>query len=358
MALLAISIIGCQSIVGIETREYDPPPSPKEASAQCKKYCTDVMGVCTGTNAPYSTPDACLATCALLPPGDPNEPAQDNTVACRQRQTDLAQLGELSVNCPRAGPGGDGVCGANCESYCYLFNAACKDVTTPPPGNCEESCSVLRDTQMFDVVVNHDGDTLQCRLVHVSNSAWKPTEHCPHARIAPVTAPCVNPKDKPPACDDYCRINHGACSGEHAVYESVEQCMSVCAVLPPGTEDDSNQDTVGCRTYHSYNSLGDPATHCPHAGPGGDGHCGKDNCLSYCTIVGAACKTDFDTTFGGDMGTCLTECAKVMGSQANSGFTTSAANGNTLQCRLLHAIRAFATPGACPGAVGGGDCAP
>jgi len=355
MAFLAVSIIGCQSIVGIEQREYTPPPP---ASAQCTKYCDDIMSVCTASNAAYSTKEACLATCALLPPGDPSEPAQGNTVACRQTQIEQAQFGELSVSCPRAGPGGDGTCGTNCESYCYLFNAACSDLYKPLP-NCLEACNVLKDTKMFDVVVNHGGDTLQCRLVHVSNSAWKPMEHCPHARVAPVTDPCINKLSDPPHCEDYCRINTGICTGDHAVYESVAQCMSVCGALTLGTEADTSQDTVGCRKYHSYNSVGDAATHCPHSGPGGDGHCGTDNCPGYCAIVAKACNTEFAATFGGDTNTCLTECRKVKGSAGNSGFSTSAPNGNTLQCRLLHAIRAFDDPmGACPSAVGavGSDC--
>ena len=93
--------------------------------------------------------------------------------------------------------------------------------------------------------------------------------------------------------------------------------------------------------------------------PGGDGHCGTDNCPGYCAIIAKACNTEFATTFGGDTNTCLTECRKVKGSAGNSGFSTSAPNGNTLQCRLLHAIRAFDDPmGACPSAVGavGSDC--
>ena len=68
------------------------------------------------------------------------------------------RFGEPSVNCPRAGPGGDGTCGTNCESYCYLFNAACSQLYKPLP-NCLEACNVLKDTKMFDVVVNHDGDS-------------------------------------------------------------------------------------------------------------------------------------------------------------------------------------------------------
>ena len=31
MAFLAITILGCQSIVGIEQREYDPPPPPQRS---------------------------------------------------------------------------------------------------------------------------------------------------------------------------------------------------------------------------------------------------------------------------------------------------------------------------------------
>jgi hypothetical protein len=366
MWLWAVAIIGCQSIVGIEKREYDPPAPPKQHSAQCQKYCTDLMSVCTGDDAEYSTPDACLSTCDLLPPGDPTEPADGNNVECRQRQIALAQIGEHALNCPRAGPGGDGVCGGNCESYCYLFNAACSMQFMPLP-NCLEACGVLRDLHSFNVVRDHGGDTLQCRLVHVSNASWKPIEHCGHARVVPVTDPCVNDQKSPPKCEDYCRIVTGICTGANAVYDadtptdpnlSVEQCMSVCAALPQGLESDTASDTVGCRKYHSYNSVGNPAMHCSHAGPGGDGHCGTDNCTGYCSVLAKSCPTDYATTFAGDMNTCLAACRKVKGSAANSGYSTAAPNGDTLQCRLLHAVRAFKDPTQCPSAVGMGDCHP
>jgi hypothetical protein len=353
-----LAIVGCQSIIGIEDRFYDaspPPPSKPAASAQCETYCNDIMSVCIGNNAVYATMEACLGVCALLPPGDPSEPGRDNTVACRQTQIANAQLGELSLNCPRAGPGGDGYCADNCDSYCLLFEKACKDVFKPLP-NCKQACGVLKNRGMFDVIDDHGGDTLQCRLTHVSNAAAEPTEHCPHARIVPVTDPCINSPKAAPSCEDYCRINIGICTGAQAVYESVEQCMAVCAVLPQGTEADTATDTVGCRKYHSYNSVGDPVTHCPHAGPGGDGHCGKDNCTGYCSMIAAGCKTDFMSTFGGDMATCLSMCATIPGAGPNSGYSIHAANGNTLQCRLLHAARALADSTACPSAMGAGDC--
>jgi hypothetical protein len=354
MALLAVAIIGCQSIVGIEKREYDP---VRQDSAQCKQYCADLMRVCTGTDAAYSTLDACLATCDLLPPGDPSEPSDGNTVECRQRQIALAELGEHSLNCPRAGPGGDGVCGGNCESYCYLFNAACS-TRFPPLPNCMQACGVLRDEHMFDVVKNHDGDSLQCRLVHVSNSAWKPDEHCPHARVAPVTAPCDNDPMSPPKCEDYCRMVTGICTGQLAVYDSLDQCMKLCAIpwVPLGLEKDTSENTIGCRKYHVYNSMGNAVMHCPHTGPGGDGHCGTDNCLGYCSVLSKSCAADFATKFAGDMNTCLSECKMVNGAAANSGYSIHAPNGNTLQCRMLHAVRALDDATQCASAVGGGDC--
>jgi hypothetical protein len=214
---------------------------------------------------------------------------------------------------------------------------------------------VLRDAKMFDIVANYSGDTLQCRLIHVSAASVEPGTHCGHAQITPVMLPCADDPDTVPKCTDYCRIVMTSCK-DHPVYESPEQCMSVCAALPAGVEQNRTEDTIGCRKYHSYNSVADPVTHCSHAGPGGDGHCGVDNCTGYCTLLAAACPTDFQGHFAGNADQCLTECRTLSGAAKDSGYSIAAPNGNTLQCRLLHVTRAFAEPTACASAAGAGDC--
>ncbi|HKQ67918.1 MAG TPA: hypothetical protein VJT73_01200 [Polyangiaceae bacterium] len=358
MSLYAVLLVplwgvGCQSIVGLEDRVYDPLVTTSPA---CEEYCTDVMANCTGANAVYSKRENCLGVCRLLTPGDPFEPG-GNTVACREAQAKLAkETMEPSVHCPNAGPGGNKACGSNCASYCRLYAAACEAVS-PTPAHCEAACGALLDTEKFDVAADHAGDTLQCRLVHVSSAANDPAGHCPHSKIANPTDWCVSEKPMAATCPDYCRAVMATCQGPQAVYESAKQCADVCAVLPVGEPGDQKLDTVTCRKYHSFNSVAAPVAHCPHAGPGGDGHCGSDNCPSYCLLFKHACGEAFRAKYADDDAKCLAECQGMLGGPKDSGYAVATAKtGNTLQCRLLHAARAESDPAACASAAGGGDC--
>jgi hypothetical protein len=360
---IVIVLAGCASIVGIDDHLYQP------VSSQCEEYCTTVMANCTGQYQVYSGMETCLGVCKLLPAGDELEPIDNNSVACRKRQAGLANT-EPDYYCPRAGPGGGPTCGTNCQGYCTLLKAACPD-TAAPLTNCEQSCSALLDVGTFDVVANHSGDTLQCRLVHVSSATVDPTTHCGHTDIHPTPPWCIEDQTAPPDCTEFCRMNLAACSGDNAVYESTAQCMAVCAALPPGTNGDQSQNTVGCRHYHCYNALIDIA-HCSHTGPGGDGHCGTadddtGNCFSYCTLLGKACKSDFTTKFGDPdtmaaQASCQKDCNTLAGAPNNSMYKVSAAQtGNTLQCRLLHVSRALTDATTeCPNALGnaGTACVP
>lgn len=362
--LAGFSWLGCHAIAGIEDRTFVPPnegetESPP-ASEACIAYCDVVMASCTGENQVYSGLDTCLGVCARLSPGDPLEPV-GNTIACRARQADLARrTGEPSVHCPAAGPGGAGVCGSNCESYCALRAAVCSPEFSTQE-ECVALCAGLKDVATFDVIENHEGDTLQCRLVHVSSATVKPDEHCAHANLIPTT-PCIDPPGTQPDCQDYCRVVMTSCTGELAVYESTAQCLSVCAALPPGSPEDRIEDTVGCRKYHAYSAMLDPVTHCAHAGPGGDGHCGTDNgvgstgnCVSYCRLLATACGEMFNATFG-EQQACVLDCIGLPGASRDSGYAIGRAEGNTLACRLLHVSRAFDDSSACPAAFGEAPC--
>lgn len=367
LLLLFVLIAGCQAIVGIEDHVYEVTP----ASTACVDYCNVVTTACQGTNAVYSGMDTCLGVCALLPPGDSIEAVADNSVACRKRQAESARdQMEPSFYCPRAGPGGgtgQGACGSNCASYCYLLKAACPDQGAPLT-DCEKQCSALRSDGTFDVVANHSGDTLECRLVHVSSATVKPDEHCPHADLHPTAPWCLDDQTAAPDCQNFCRLEMAACSGDLAVYESMAQCLAVCANLPAGTNGDRDQNTVGCRQWHSYNSLLDAMSHCPHTGPGGDGHCGADqpddttNCHSYCILLQKACGMDFDASFPTGMPACQRDCSTkldALGAKRDSGYKVSAGQmGNTMACRLLHVSRALTDATECPSALGGGSCAP
>ncbi|XYI00650.1 hypothetical protein ACMHYB_13190 [Sorangium sp. So ce1128] len=353
--------LGCHAIAGIEDRTFVDPqeePEPTPVSEQCASYCAAVMESCTAEFQVYSTVETCHGVCALLEPGDPLEPV-DNTVACRARQAELAGItGELAVHCPPAGPGGAGTCGTDCESYCTLRASACTpEVDTHE--DCVAMCAGLTDAEMFDVIANHEGDTLQCRLVHVSSATVDPDEHCKHSSLMPVE-PCIEPEGTEPSCESFCQVVMTSCTGELSVYESTEQCLAVCEALPPGGAEDRTENTMGCRKYHAYSAMLAPITHCAHTGPGGDGHCGSEadpstgstgNCESYCTLLEAACKEYFDATFP-DQAACALDCSALPGAARDSGYSVASAEESALSCRLLHVSRALGDPAECGAAFG------
>ena len=352
---LALAVFACQTIAGVEERSLGP----------CGEYCDAVMQVCQGEYTVYSSTETCMGVCELLPPGDSLEPDGSNSVACRLAEVKRASVGEPDVHCPRAGPAAGGSCGAGaCESYCMLYEQACGSdwFTYESMNECIGSCAALRDTGEFDAIHDHDGDTLQCRLVHVSSATVVPEGHCEHARLAPPTAPCADPADEAPDCSDYCRVITAACQDESAQYDDVDQCEAVCELLDLGLNADTSNNTVGCRLYHAYNALVDPWTHCSHAGPTGDGHCGAVDdseqapCDTYCTMVEQACPTEFSASFGA-IG-CVESCSDLDESGRDSEYTVldGEAGGETLACRMLYASRAVNDPSSCAAALGGAPC--
>ncbi len=259
---------------------------------------------------------------------------------------------------------------------------------------CVSHCEGLTDEPKVSLQTSYSmgGDTLQCRLAHLSAAASDPATHCGHAQLQVQSkpdpknsGPCV---DKPTAdadCDSYCQLELAECTDEFAQFETSGQCQGVCAALTLGTVGDTTQNTVGCRRYHSYNALlplpDGPAAHCPHTGPGGDGHCGPadtrdapytGNCESYCQLAAAACDPDTTPglaakdTFAGHFKSseaCQEACSKLDGSGKDSKYFVSPAPvGDNLECRFLHVSRALdiddktAPLQECASVFGEGDC--
>jgi hypothetical protein len=370
--LVAFGIIGfalgaCQAIAGIEERKLDPKaPGARNDSKQCKDYCSTVMEACTGTNSVYTKVELCLAVCAELDPGDSTEPVGNN-VACRAKQAADA-LREPEDHCKNAGPGGNGQCGSDCQAYCQLAPIFCPEnvVNYPTEKSCLTACSGLPQQDSFDTDRDHGGDTVECRLVHLSSAAELPLQHCAHATIPPAKDWCRGEPADSPTCKDYCLIEMVACQGELAQYESPEQCEKVCGALELGTNEDQTGNTVGCRRYHAFSSTTAPETHCFHSGPTGDGHCGHDkvddgitgNCEAYCAIVASACPTEFDASLG-DAEACMAACVQLPEAPADSKYTLDAAEESKgLSCRVLYAARAFEDKAACASALGGDRCEP
>jgi hypothetical protein len=340
----------------------------------CELYCATAQANCKGEYALYPSTTVCEAVCAKLPLGDLTEKdPTGNTVACRLDQARLAEITlEPWDHCPRAGPGGAGSCGGNCESFCMLEAEFCPDnanldecLTKCPALRDLDSERVVFDDSTFDVDAHHDGDHLQCRLVHISSAALAPAGHCWHAELAPLPHPdpkitdpnpCADTASSVPRCKDYCKLNFSICTGDVAQYESQAQCEKLCESLDKGTNGDKgSQNTVGCRRNHSYNALrGGAETHCPHSGPGGHSVCGS-NCESYCTEVASACSVQFLAKYV-DKAACVADCNTIPDNNAAYTVAGGKEGSNKFFCRLYHTTLAFDDADECAAALGGGAC--
>jgi hypothetical protein len=169
--------LACASIAGISAAELD--------ADVCQSYCRAVLDACTDEFEVYTSLGVCLDYCATLSPGEPGDDS-GNTVNCRLTHArNIADIGEELVNCPIAGPGGNGVCGSNCEGFCTAHRAICDPELSEQA--CLNACGKLEDTGGY-VTSQQSGNTVQCRLYHVSAATISVDPHCSHAAGA---SPCI-----------------------------------------------------------------------------------------------------------------------------------------------------------------------
>jgi hypothetical protein len=153
----------------------------------CPEYCSLVQDVCTEDLAQYTSDQVCLGVCAALPPGTP-EDQLGNTAECRRFQA--VQASENDTFCGAAGPTGDNVCGAACETFCSLATALCTGELQQWP----DIPSCLVDCMEFPMDIDFNaqvvsGNSYACRSYHLSVASLDPGVHCPH--IALVSEVCV-----------------------------------------------------------------------------------------------------------------------------------------------------------------------
>ena len=82
----------------------------------------------------------------------------------------------------------------------------------------------------------------------------------------------------------------GTCIGENAIWKNnlnmteMEYCLDTLTnVVPYGTFDRANSNTIVCRILHSHLSTYNPAVHCPHVSPSGGQMCIDWSYESYFT---------------------------------------------------------------------------
>lgn len=151
----------------------------------CESYCATISAHCTGEHAQYGTAETCLATCAAFPPGLPADTG-GNTLGCRTYHAGAA-ADMPEVHCTHAGPGGNGVCGGNCESFCSVAAAVCPDAW-PDDAACQTACGTFSPDESYDAT-DVMGNTFACRLYHLTAAALDPATHCAH--IKGDSAPCM-----------------------------------------------------------------------------------------------------------------------------------------------------------------------
>lgn len=158
------------------------------AAQTCANYCSTITANCGAANTMYTSEATCLATCAGWQPGTAAD-MSGNTLGCRIYHAGVA-AGNPGLHCRHAGPGGDGVCGANCEGFCTLAMRACTGQPTPPYASisaCMTTCAGFATTPPYDATQTA-GNTFACRLYHATAASTAPAIHCAHLGMS--SPPC------------------------------------------------------------------------------------------------------------------------------------------------------------------------
>jgi hypothetical protein len=186
MVLMVGLAFGCAQVIGIQDAKLED-ASTDAPQSLCELYCSKVMEFCTGGLQVYAKVETCMLACEKFPPGQSGD-VSGNSVECRLRNAELADTtGEPQTHCPAAGPGGNGGCGSNCEGSCTLMLATCPGFFASST-ECESACAAVPDMGGFNVS-QQSGNSMQCRLYHVSAAQLDPTTHCPHAAGMAICVP-------------------------------------------------------------------------------------------------------------------------------------------------------------------------
>lgn len=225
--LLVPAFTACAAVFDIEEAKHDPALDKGGAGGAaantdagpedlCTKYCKTITKACTGQDEQYTLDEKpaanlpstiCMDVCGRLPVGATTD-TSGNTMGCRLHYAQEAataaslvsggEVGELDNDCRAAGPGGNGVCGTNCDAVCTLAGPTCDSEKSEmtlaqqlilKESTCRAECAQLPDTGDYnDLAVHQMGGSVQCRVYHVSAAQLNMQFHCPHVGGA---SPCA-----------------------------------------------------------------------------------------------------------------------------------------------------------------------
>lgn len=152
------------------------------AALSCADYCTTLTANCTGANAQFGGMDRCLASCKAYPVGTAAD-MSDNTLGCRSYHAGAAKADPVT-HCAHAGPGGAGVCGANCDGYCQIAMMYCTSANMAEVyktlAECKTTCAGFPDTAKFNATDTalQEKKEVACLLYHVQEASTVPADHC------------------------------------------------------------------------------------------------------------------------------------------------------------------------------------
>ncbi len=168
----------------------------------CPTYCQLMDGACKNFQGhvndqyPGGYPDVCADACVHLPKGSPGD-TTGHSLACRIYEACLAQY-DPDTHCTRAGPGGDGACGDNCESFCTINLAVCEDSNQQygTQAECLTDCATFDVTAAYNTSADNWSGTdnaFACRMYWLMRAVDDPGTNCPNTRPGGTTSdPCID----------------------------------------------------------------------------------------------------------------------------------------------------------------------
>jgi hypothetical protein len=144
----------------------------------CSDYCATIQANCTGDQQQYTDTPTCMADCAVFPLGKSTD-ATGNTLGCRTYHAGAAKA-DPKTHCQHAGPGGAGVCGANCDGLCQLALKWCvgPNQVYRDAADCMTRCAAFPDDAPVGAVTQ-DGYHRACLVWHAMEAGGgNPMDHC------------------------------------------------------------------------------------------------------------------------------------------------------------------------------------
>jgi hypothetical protein len=354
---VALGLLGCESIIGLEPRERILDPDSGKGGADAGDAGARDAGMDAGVardagGGGRGAMDASSDAAADAAAGD----AMAGDAMAGDAMADAAPM-EVDPE-------------ALCDEYCTAVMRNCTD-TNAVYASREECLSVCARLPTGDPA-DPTGNTVVCRLreAKAARSSDEPAFHCPEAGPGGAGECGEN-------CEAYCQLTQAVCG---ATAPQGDECLRQCAGLrdldTDGTsnrfnaERDRAGDTLQCRLVYTSASTLDPSqcwktqikpkpeevtmAQNPCLGYPSETH---PRCEDYCTVNLAGCQGSFKVYESRSQ--CLAVCEAL-----DPGLLTDNPPNDTIGCRKTHSYNALTTdpmvhcPHAGPGGadVCGADC--